>query len=278
MTTAETTDVVFDAVTKLQADLRTAAATMGRDEARFLVDAYYSMQDQRIRTANPSTLFEAKLIFDDQSLQFAELTANGGAAATPANIPVRRLTTDAQAGSRVVRQTRRYMSYQAGKSQQIFATFTMGAAVAGVSKAAGYFEDDDGLFFEQGADGVYSICRRSSVTGSVVTTKIAQSAWNGDKLDGTGDSGFTVDFTKSAILTIDFEWLGVGIARFSFVVGGEIVTAHTFLHAGNISVPYMKTPTLPVRWEIEGDAVAEMDAICCCVNSEGGSPTPGILR
>jgi len=39
----------FTAVLRLSADLAKAAATMSADEARFLVDAYYAMQDNRIR-------------------------------------------------------------------------------------------------------------------------------------------------------------------------------------------------------------------------------------
>jgi hypothetical protein len=40
-----------DAAISLPRDLKEAAATLGRDEARFLVDLYYQMQDNRIRAA-----------------------------------------------------------------------------------------------------------------------------------------------------------------------------------------------------------------------------------
>lgn len=42
----------LDAVEKLTSDLKKSAITLGKTEARFLVDSYYVMQDQRIRTAN----------------------------------------------------------------------------------------------------------------------------------------------------------------------------------------------------------------------------------
>src|SRR4051812_38666929 len=41
----------FDSVEHLSKDLRDAASGMSRLQARFLVDAYYMMQAQRIRTA-----------------------------------------------------------------------------------------------------------------------------------------------------------------------------------------------------------------------------------
>ena len=42
--------VAQEAVRKLTKDEKQASATLGKDEARFLVDAYYSMQDNRIRS------------------------------------------------------------------------------------------------------------------------------------------------------------------------------------------------------------------------------------
>jgi hypothetical protein len=44
--------VTLDPVQRLESDIRKAAATLGRDEARFLVDQYYALQDFRIQSAN----------------------------------------------------------------------------------------------------------------------------------------------------------------------------------------------------------------------------------
>jgi len=43
---------ILESVDKLTKDMRQAAVKMSRDEARFLVDAYYQMQDDRIRGNN----------------------------------------------------------------------------------------------------------------------------------------------------------------------------------------------------------------------------------
>lgn len=43
---------ILDPITKLNADLKNAARTLSDAEARFLVDAYYAMQGDRIRAAN----------------------------------------------------------------------------------------------------------------------------------------------------------------------------------------------------------------------------------
>lgn len=46
-----TATTTFEPLTKLTRDLKTAAATLSRDEARYLVDLYYTLQDNRIRLA-----------------------------------------------------------------------------------------------------------------------------------------------------------------------------------------------------------------------------------
>lgn len=49
-----TTTPTLEPVQRLTRDIKAASATLGRDEARFLVDAYYTAQEDRKRTANQS--------------------------------------------------------------------------------------------------------------------------------------------------------------------------------------------------------------------------------
>jgi hypothetical protein len=51
MATIAAPEVEYSAITNLTRDLKKDAVTLSRDEARFLVDNYYLMQEQRIRTA-----------------------------------------------------------------------------------------------------------------------------------------------------------------------------------------------------------------------------------
>lgn len=44
-------DTAPTSIERLKRDLANAAYTLSKDEARFLVDAYYMMQDNRIRSA-----------------------------------------------------------------------------------------------------------------------------------------------------------------------------------------------------------------------------------
>ena len=172
------------------------------------------------------------------------------------------------------------MNYQPGKVQEIVVTFNLISQDSGVTKRVGYFDANNGIYLEDdGSD--YYIVRRTSTSGSAVNTRVAQADWNIDSFDGTGPSGVTIDFTKTQILFIDMEWLGVGRVRVGFVVDGIIYYAHEFLNANNLTLVYMSTPNLPIRWEISNDgsgAASSMDCICCTAISEGGKQDNGIIR
>jgi hypothetical protein len=95
-----------------------------------------------------------------------------------------------------------------------------------------------------------------------------------DKFDGTGPSGVTLDLTKTQILFINIEWLGVGSVRCGFVIDNEFYTAHQFDNANIQTVVYMQTAILPLRYEIfttgTTSSAATLQQICSTVQSEGG--------
>jgi hypothetical protein len=174
-----------------------------------------------------------------------------------------------------VRQTKRYFNYQPGKSQEIFQTFNLRGSVPTVIKRVGYFDDNNGLLLElNGVTNAVNFVRRS--TSSVGNLPVPQASWNLDPMDGTGPSGVNIDFTKTQILTIDFEWLGVGSVRMGFVINGQIIYAQQFNNADVQTAVYMSTPNLPLRYEIDSaGATAEIDCICGTVISEGGLDRTG---
>jgi hypothetical protein len=172
------------------------------------------------------------------------------------------------------------MSYQPGKSLLIFNTFVMNTLTANLKQKVGLFDANNGIFFT--ADGTtLKIVRRTYTSGAAVDTEISQSSWNGDKLDGTGASGFDLDPATSNILFIDIEWLGVGSVRVGFVINGQLITAHTFNNANSLTTVYMQTANLPIRYEIEraGTLTAgtyTLQQICSSCISEGGYSPEGL--
>lgn len=226
----------------------------------------------RARTSAPFTLFDSQNRYAKNDL-FSESTATGGAVSYLANESTVEMTTTTSSGSEVVRESKRVFPYQPGKSLLVMNTFVMSAPQTNLRCRVGYFSTQNGVFFERN-NSTLNIVRRSYVTGSVVDTAIAQSSWNGDKLDGTGASGYTLDTTKAQIFWMDFEWLGVGSVRCGFVINGQFIVAHTFNHANTLSTVYMTTAILPVRYEITNTgataSAGSFKQICSTVISEGG--------
>jgi hypothetical protein len=175
----------------------------------------------------------------------------------------------------VTRQSKLYIQYVPGKSQFIILTGKM-PQVANVTCRIGYFDDNNGLFFEQTAAGI-SVNIRTFTSGAPVTSSVPQANWNVDPFNGSGPSGMTLDLTMCQIYAIDFEWLAVGKIRFGFVMDGLFYVAHEVNNANNITLVYMTTGKLPVRYEISGTGTGSMQQICSSVMSEGGAPPKPIV-
>lgn len=238
----------------------------------------------RLRVAEPHTLFDSKqihnnqaLFWDDQAVSGASTTSSWSQDTASTTIGVGATT----AGKRV-RQTFRRFNYQPGKSQLFLMTGTLDASGGGtgITRGFGCFDDSNGVFLQDN-EGTLQFVIRSSTSGSPVDNAVSQSSWNTDKMDGTGPSGATLDVTKSQILFIDFEWLGVGTVRMGFVINGEFIICHKFHHANAVVGVYMSTPNLPLRYEIDNDgtgAASTLEHICSTVISEGGVQDVGPIR
>lgn len=184
------------------------------------------------------------------------------------------LSVGSASGDSVRLTSNRCHYYLPGTSNIYKMTISCGdAGKVGNYRRWGAFDEDDGVYFEL-SETTLCVVLRSSVSGAVVETKAAQSTWNGDKLDGTGLSGITLDVTKINVWWLDFQWLGSGRVRFGvFGPNGERVVAHSFQNAGSISLPFMRTGTLPVSVENTNTAAtgstSELRTVCCGVYAEG---------
>ena len=227
----------------------------------------------RVRVSVPYTIFDSQNRYAIDN-QFDTSTATGGSTTYLPNESSVRIDVTTSSGSEVVRQTYRCMPYQPGKGLLCLATFVMNSPKTGLRQRVGYFGTQNGVFIQQ-SDSTVSFVLRSYISGSVSDARaINQADWNGDKLDGTGVSGFTLDLTKAQILWMDFEWLGVGSVRCGFIIDGQYIVCHTFENANDITSVYMTTAILPVRYEITNTAAtasaSSMKQICSSVVSEGG--------
>jgi hypothetical protein len=237
---------------------------------------------------------------------FLDSVGNGGTVTFVADQACAVLATSSNTGSYAIHQTKFYHHYQPGKSQLIYSSVNFRAPHRNVTKRTGYFDDRDGIYFEQvgsdTADGTTvststqtlnwvirtyvggsasEATFNTTVNGLAYTYKrrVPQSEWNVDKCDGTGPSGFKLDITKTQLAWIDFQWLGVGRVRCGFVHDGALITAHEYYHSNVLPTVYMSNPNLPVRCEIRNTGTTPggaMDQICSSVMSEGGYVESGI--
>lgn len=234
----------------------------------------------RLRTSSPLTLFDSSHRFADNGL-WATSTATGGTSVFNSSQGLVDLNVTAASGSSVIRETIKVFSYQPGKSLLVLNTFVLSPAKTGLTQRVGYYGSQNGFYLEQVGTTVQFV-ERSFVTGVVVNTPVLQANWNGDKLNGTGPSGLTLDLTKAQILWADFEWLGVGSVRMGFVINGQFIVCHTFNHANLITSTYITTASLPLRYEIFNTAgttgASTLKQICSTVISEGGYELRGVQQ
>lgn len=112
------------------------------------------------------------------------------------------------------------------------------------------------------ASGSYSLAQSGAGTpaaGSFAQTKAgaaatetwtAQSSWNGDKLNGTGPSGITMDPTKGNVYEIDIQYLGFGAIIFKVEVSPtgnnpDFVVVHTLSLPNTLTATSVGNPSFP---------------------------------
>ena len=251
-----------------------------RYEVMMVADAYGNIANNpvaydafgRQRISSPLTLFDSSHRYADNDLWDEDTT---GTASSTFNTDAGLIELDvgSASGDELLRETTKVFSYQPGKSLLVMTTFKFADAKTNLRQRVGYFGEDNGFYLELD-DSTINLVERSSVTGSLVETRVAKENWNIDKLDGTGPSRITLDISKAQIIWLDMEWLGIGSVRMGFVIEGKFILCHAFHHANLIEGTYITTASLPLRQEITNtgatDSVSQAKQICATVISEGG--------
>jgi len=121
------------------------------------------------------------------------------------------------------------------------ATAYMGIGVGDVNDGYGFKRDNLGFNISYRTNGV--------------ETNVIQTAWNIDKLDGTGPSGMTIDITKGNAYQVAYG-SGFGTVNFSVEsdVSGDYVLVHTLALANMLTEPSAFNPTFPIRAEATNGA------------------------
>ena len=104
------------------------------------------------------------------------------------------------------------------------------------------------------------------VASKTIDTRIPQSSWNIDKLDGTGPSGYTLDLTKMQMLYLDYSWYGAGFVRWGFrAKNGNLIYCHKQINNNVNTEAYLRSGNLPARYEV--NSLQPLTPIISIINS-----------
>jgi hypothetical protein len=245
----------------------------------------------RSRMSMPMTLFDSSHRYRDNGLWNTSNTA-GTTVAHSTNQGLINLTLPTTADAEIIRETTKVCSYQPGKSLFILNTVVPATPKANLRQRVGYFGAENGIYFEIDGTTAYFV-ERSYTTGALVETRVAQSDWNIDTLQGSDvnipgqgvgpcPSGVELDLSKAQIFWMDIEWLGLGTVRCGFVIDGKLIHCHSFHHANLIASTYITTASLPLRYEMKNTGTtaspSTMGQVCSSVVSEGGYELRGLQQ
>jgi len=171
----------------------------------------------------------------------------GGGTVTSAN-SMAVLSTAASANSIAQLQTNDTIIYRSG--HEVYALFTVaftGSFAATSSQFIGPIDYQNG--FAVGFDGTtFGVTQRSNT----VNTFIPQSSFNGDKLNGTGASGFSYNPALLNVFRIAYGYLGGTVIQFQIMnTTGGWITFHTIDYPNSSANPSIQQPFLPITARVE---------------------------
>lgn len=218
-----------------------------------------------LRTTESTLL--AQYAFDKSILpdEFANTLVNGGDIGHDAawGYVVESITTET--GSLTTQTSNLYHPSIPGASNLFVIGNKVGdSGVAGVVRNWGCFDASGGFMFRLNGTELQIVHRRSFAVGAyndddnngVSEGVTPQSAWNKDKLDGTGGSGMVLDVTKANSYFIDYQNIGGGTVRYGVFTQGERVVCHEMDMGnggpmGNWVSNALSNPGRPICWSMK---------------------------
>jgi len=208
-------------------------------------------------------VYEADFEYGTQPLRWESLTYGSASIQQVSSLGGIQMQVGTGSTDIAIRQSRPYHRYQPGKTMYMSANANFGAPVIGNYQRVGFFDDSNGVFWEQGVtssqnpQGMY-VCLRSdaSLTGSLpVTTKVGLDQWNGDLATAKN-----LNWNNVQMIWIEYAWYGAGTIRFGVTLNSEQYVLHTFNTANIAQGPWARTGNLPVRYEIRNSGSAALSS------------------
>jgi hypothetical protein len=229
-----------------------------------------------LAVADPHTVGAYDFSDSKTNSLFSTESGSGGSVAHQSVTSTHTLSVSTSSGSYAESSTNKYHFYWPGRG--ILGMMTIAnsdTGVVGNVRRWGMYDDEDGVFFEL-SGSLLSVVLRSSTSGTTVDTKVQQSDWNVDKLDGTelSKSKQVLNVDKVTPYFMDYQWLGAGKIRFGVLAANGVrVFCHEMENSGNNNYPYMANGSLPIRLENRNltgiGSTPSIRLTCAVVTNEG---------
>lgn len=231
----------------------------------------------RVRVSQVTTLADYKELGFPRTLYF-DVKGTGTYSTSGTDDNMCRLHVEP--GQYIVRQSRLWHSYYAGKSQFVEITFDTFGLQSGVRKLLGYYSSSPAAPYTAEYDGFWLVSNGNTNTisfvirnqGNLIYSK-PLSGWLGyEQLKNYDWNCFTV-------VAFDFLWLGGAACRMWVKGPNGFILADEYTHAGAAPGIFIHSPTQPVRFEISSTTgTGDLRMICSTVGTEGSINSFGVAR
>lgn len=206
----------------------------------------------RAKISIHQNIYDADFEYSTQPLRWEALTAGGGSISHAPGEGGVRMSIGTAANSLSIRQSRPYHRYQPGKSMFMATAVNFGANNVNQVQRVGYFDDNNGLFFEQGANpldqnnpsGMFAVIRsdvQSVLTqGRPTDVRIPAYLWS----DPKGVLPL-LNWNRLQMLWLEYAWYGGGALRWGVLLDGEPFILHE-VGAGNNAPSATQSSTPPL--------------------------------
>lgn len=153
-----------------------------------------------------------------------------------------RLQTGVGAAGSATYNSIRIAKYRQGQGMVARFTAVWTNSAANSTQVVGMGSTQVGYFF-----GYNGTAFGLSIRNGASDSWTAQTAWNGDKCDGTGGSGFNWDKTKGNVMMIRYPFLGYGAITFwvQNPVNGSWILCHTIQYPNSSESVQISNPSFP---------------------------------
>lgn len=217
----------------------------------------------KLEVSEAQNLFEADFEYSAQPMRWENYLVG---VSTIAQVPGTGgvvMSVSTASGDIAIRQTRPYIRYQPGKTIYMASGTVFGTAYANQVQRVGFFDDGNGLFFEQGTptstnpNGM-SVVYRSDVNGVPTDTRITYENWSDPQSIKN-----TINWNIIQMIWIEFAWYGAGLLRWGVIIGGEPYVLHQTGIGNKIGqvTPWARTGNIPVRYELRNSGATSAGSL-----------------